>query len=96
MKIDLSKINRDEFNIKEGVIAGEICYLVTPNDISCKWTKDTLIYRSSIWSKDGFPVSLGLKKFFNWSERPEITDTPISLEGCKAFDKIDGSCLFLS
>jgi len=96
VKIDLSKIDPDQFNVKEGVIAGEICYLVTPNDITCKWTKDTLIYRSSIWSKDGYPVSFGWRKFFNWSEHPEITDIPTSLEGCKAFDKIDGSCLLFS
>ena len=96
MRINLSEIDRDQFNIKEGIIAGETCYLVTPNDISCKWNKDNLIYRSSIWNKDGFPVSLGLKKFYNWSEHPEITDTPTSLEDCHAFDKIDGSCLIFS
>lgn len=96
MKIDLSQIDREQFTVKEGIIAGEICYLVNPNHIGCKWTADNLIFRSSIWNSNGEPVSFSFKKFFNWEEHTEITPKPDSLSDCKLPSKIDGSTLIIS
>lgn len=99
MKIDLNKIDQEHFVVREGEVAGETCYLVFPKSIGAKWTKDNLIYRSSIWNKDGEPVSLGFKKFFNWNEQPDLAYTPFSLKangGCQVVEKIDGSTLIVS
>ncbi len=81
------------------VLGNEIVYLVQPKHIGCKWTKETLIYRSSVWNQNGESVSLSLKKFFNWGEQPDLCYTPFSLTangGCKLIEKIDGSLLLVS
>lgn len=100
MKIDLSKINPNEFRIVHGLIAGEDAVLITPKDIGCKWTKNNLHLRSSMWvTKTGEPCSLGLKKFFNWLEKPELDYTPFSTTangGIRVLEKIDGSTLLVS
>ncbi len=96
MKIDLSQIDREQFTVKENTIAGEICYLVNPQHIGCRWDKNNLIYRSSIWNSNGEPCSLSFKKFFNWSEHTEITPQPDSLSDCNLPSKIDGSTLIIS
>lgn len=87
------------FVIKPCEIAGDNCYLVTPAHIGCKWEKRTLIFRSSIWNRQGEPVSLSFKKFFNWGEQPDLAHTPFSLTangGCELMEKIDGSTLIIS
>lgn len=91
MSLDLS-----EFIIKDCVIGGEKCQLITPNHIGVSWTPENVIYRSSIWTKDGFPVSLSFKKFVNWGEKPEVFPTPESLDGCELIEKLDGSTLIVS
>lgn len=99
MKINLQDIDLENFFIKEGQIAGETCYLVQPNHIGCQWNKQNLIFRSSIWNKDGELISASYKKFFNWGEQPDLTYTPFSVTangGIMVLDKIDGSTLIIS
>lgn len=96
MKIDLNKINRNEFIVKEVQIAGEICYLVTPQHIDCFWNKDNLIFRSSIWNNNGELISAGFKKFFNYHEKPDLEIQPTDLKGCTSVEKLDGSLLIVS
>ena len=88
--------NPEEFNIKDCVIAGDECVLITPKDMSVKWNEDNKIFRSSIWRKsDMFPISLGYKKFTNLGEQPEFEplDEHTDLEFVR---KLDGSLLIVS
>ena len=97
MKITLP--SPDEFVFKPCEVAGEKCVLITPTHLGQIWTKQTLIFRSSIWTVDGFPVSLSFKKFFNWGEKPELAYTPFSLTangGVDLLEKLDGSTLIVS
>lgn len=99
MKIDLTQIDRNEFVVRPHLIAGEICYIVFPKSIATKYTKQTLIYRSSVWNSQGEPVSLSFKKFFNWGEQPDLAYTPFSMTangGVELMEKIDGSALIVS
>lgn len=86
----------EHFLFKYVEIAGEQCTLVIPNHIGCKWTKDNLIFRSSIWTKDWQPVSLGYKKFFNHGESPALYPSPEDYSDWNAMEKLDGSCLIVS
>lgn len=96
MKINLSSIDREQFIVKEGVIAGEVCHLVTPQHVGCKWTKDNLIFRSSIWNSAGELISASWKKHFNLGEQPDIDPMPDSLGGVELMEKLDGSTLLIS
>lgn len=96
MKIDLSKIDRENFMVHEHFIGSTPVYLVQPIHIGATWTKDNLIFRSSVWTADGEPVSLSWKKFANWGEKPEVFPTPNSLNDTEAMEKIDGSTLPVS
>ena len=99
MKIDLSAIDPEQFNVNPCVIGGDKCFFITPPHIGTKWNKSNLIFRSSIWNEQGEPVSLSFKKFFNWGEQPELAYTPFSLAangGVKMIEKIDGSTLIVS
>lgn len=96
LKINLNNIDQENFSIKEGIIGGEIVYLINPCARDAKWTNNNLIYRSSIWNKNGEPVSLSFKKFFNWFERPDLTFTPNNSTNCNIIEKIDGSLLCVS
>lgn len=79
------------FNFKECVVAGDECLLITPKDITVKWSDETLKFRSLIIRKDDhMVVSCGLGKFFNLSEKPDIDKFP---DGpFEAIEKKDGSC----
>lgn len=97
MKINLyNDVNRDEFIVKDVVIANECCYLITPKHIGCHWTKDNLIFRSSIWNSNGELISAGFKKFFNYQEQPDLESQPTDLKGCTSVEKLDGSLLIVS
>lgn len=96
MKIDLEKIDKESFNVKSGIIAGEECFLITPKELSIKWTQGTKHLRSSIWNKNGELVSASFPKFSNWGENEENFPLPKSLENTRAVEKIDGSLLCLS
>lgn len=87
--------NKEQFNIKECVIAGDECILVTPKDMGVEWTEENKIFRSSIWRKeDMYPVSLGYRKFMNYGEKPDFE--PLDFKKITAVRKIDGSCLIVS
>ena len=97
MTADISKINTEEFDFKPCVFAGDACVLIHPKNIGAKWTKETLIYRSSIWRlSDWSPISLSFKKFFNFDERSDIVPTPSSMKGVELMEKVDGSTLIVS
>lgn len=96
----LTKLQEKGFIVKPGLLAGEETYLVYPPSIAMKWEPETLIYRSSIWTKDMRPVSLGFKKFFNLGEAPHIvkdpTDSDVASSEARVMEKVDGSCLIVS
>jgi hypothetical protein len=93
----LNQLKESGFIIKLGKIGGDDVVLITPAHMGTEWTKDNLIYRSSMWTyPDKRPVSLGLKKFFNWGEKPELAPLPESLDGSILIAKIDGSLLAVS
>jgi len=92
----LEDINQEEFVIRPVTIAGEQCNLIFPRAVGPKWTKENLILRSSVWNSYGDLVSAGYKKFFNYTEAPQITPDPITLNGARAFEKLDGSLLIYS
>lgn len=96
MQINLNQIDKENFLIHEHIWNGVKVYLIQPQHIGCKWTKNNLIFRSSVWDENGFPVSLGFKKFANWGENPEVFVLPKSLNNCSAITKEDGSLLILS
>ena len=92
-----------QFIYRPVTIAGDECVLIIPNHIGVKWTKQNLMFRSSIWKinseADWTPVSLSFKKFFNWDEQPDLDYTPFSLAangGCQILEKCDGSTLIVS
>jgi len=96
MRIDLSKIDQEQFFITEGIIAGEKCFLVQPKHIAVKWTQENKIFRSSIWNSEGELVSASFPKFCNWGENLEHFPVPETLEGCTIAPKIDGSTVIVS
>lgn len=96
MKIDFSTINREQFMVHEHEIGGHTVTLVQPVHIGCEWDGKNDIFRSSVWDKDGNPVSLSFKKFVNWGEKPHIYPIPASLSGADLMEKIDGSTLIFS
>lgn len=85
-----------DFQLKWSNEYGEKLVLVIPKFMGCNWTKDNLIFRSSMWTEDGFLVSPGFKKFFNWGEKDSIVPPPDSLINCSVVEKIDGSTLIVS
>jgi hypothetical protein len=96
MKIDLQSIDSKSFMIHKHHIGEHECFLVQPIHIGSTWTKDNLIFRSSLWDKEGNPVSLSFKKFFNIDEKPDLFPTPKSLNGAFLMEKLDGSTLIFS
>jgi hypothetical protein len=87
----LELLKEQEFIIREGKIAGDDVVLIYPSHIGVEWTKENLIYRSSIWTLDGRPISLSFKKFVNFGEKPDLIPDPVSLKDCVVISKIDGS-----
>lgn len=97
MKINIEKdIDRESFMVHEHIISEEVVYLVQPKNIGAKWKKDNLHFRSSVWNYDGELISASFPKFFNWSEQPEISPVPTSLQNCTVVEKLDGSLLIVS
>jgi hypothetical protein len=86
----------EEFNIKDCIIAGDECVLVTPKGMSVNWNEDNKYFRSSIWRKsDMHLISAGFKKFTNLGEKPEFEpiDDHTDLEFVR---KMDGSLIIIS
>lgn len=97
MKINLNSIDRNHFAVREFYFHGETLFLVNPkNPFEVDWNNDNLIFRSSIWNKDGELVSAGLPKFGNWGEKPDLWPLPANLANSSLIEKIDGSLLILS
>jgi T4 RnlA family RNA ligase len=65
------------FSFKEGIIGMDQCILITPNNIKCKWSEETLQFRSMIVRKyDHKIISRGFDKFFNHGEQPDLDKFP--------------------
>ena len=100
MKINIQelipKLEQQGFLVKENIIAGEHVYLVNPKHMGVTWTLDNLIFRSSVWTKDGIPVSLSFRKFFNLTEQPNLIPDPIDIKKASIREKIDGSACLVS
>jgi hypothetical protein len=89
-------INSENFNLKDCIISGEECVLITPKEIGVKWTGETVRFRSCIARKsDGMVLSQGLPKFKNWSEDPEFQPWDMSWP-IEARHKKDGSLIMCS
>jgi hypothetical protein len=95
MKIDPSKIDRKDFRVAAGLqVSYTPCILVTPHAFP-KWDESNKIYRSSMWTEDGQPVSLGWRKFTNHGEQPGFE--PLKTTGPLTYvQKIDGSAMYVS
>ena len=75
---------------------GEMIYLVQPRNIGIKWTKETKVFRSSVWTANGGLISAGFPKFTNWGEAPDVFPLPTTLKGATIMEKLDGSLLIVS
>jgi hypothetical protein len=96
MKVDLQSIDLTQFYVNEHVLNGEAVYLVIPKQIGVKWTKETKVFRSSVWDSNGNLISAGFPKFTNWGEAPDVFPLPTSLKNCVVVEKLDGSTLIIS
>ncbi len=95
--LDYLKLDRESFNLKPCEIAGSACLLITPNDITVKWTKDTLNYRSVIVRvNDGAPISCGFPKFLNYGQSPDLYPDPALFTDWVVESKEDGSLICIS
>lgn len=84
------------FIYKECEVAGDPCWLVTPEEMGTKWTEDNKRFRSAIIRQsDGFVVSSGFRKFTNFHETPEFEPWDPSWP-VEARHKMDGSLLIVS
>lgn len=95
MKVDLNKIDTEQFVVRSGTVAGETVYLIFPKGMP-SWSNDTLIFRSSVWNESGELISAGFPKFGNLGEKPEVFGNPETLDGAAITEKLDGSLLILS
>lgn len=82
--------------VHEHIVNGEVCFLVQPVHVGCKWTQANKHFRSSLWNSEGELISAGFPKFTNWGENPENFPVPTSLRGSKIMEKLDGSLLIVS
>lgn len=96
MKIDFSKIDLTGFKKVPCTFAGVDCVLIYPDDITIKFNEQNKIFRSSIWTTDGYPVSLGYRKFVNYGEQPAFEPLDINDKNLSFPTKLDGSCLIVS
>lgn len=95
MKIELDSINRDQFQFREHVFAGELITLIHPTH-DCEWKPNNLYLRSSVWNDDGELISAGFPKFFNWGEKPLVSPVPTSLKNSTIVEKMDGTLFIVS
>lgn len=87
----------DQFNYKDGIIAGDECVLVSPlNSVGTKWDESNKHYRSVIIRKsDGRVISRGFSRFCNWGETPTFEPWNTEWE-FEVRVKIDGSLILAS
>jgi hypothetical protein len=92
MKINLNSIPSSSFYKKEGKICGVEAILITPKDMGVEWTQENKIFRSSIWSKEGYLLSASFPKFTNFGENEKHFPTPsLDDDDYELIDKVDGS-----
>jgi len=95
-KQSIQELEDQDFVVRPGSIGDEKVVLIFPK-CNLEWTRDNLIFRSSVWTYPGRePVSLSLPKFFNWNERNDLTPQPTSLNNSTVVEKVDGSALIVS
>jgi hypothetical protein len=94
--INMKLPDKEEFNFKDCVIAGDECWLITPKDMSVKWNDENARFRSCVVRKsDNFVISQGFRKFTNFGEQPAFEPW----KDCWKFEarhKLDGSLLIVS
>lgn len=91
MKVTFPK-PEDGFKFTPCTIAGVECVLIGPTDIKTKFNESNKIFRSSIWTLEGEPVSLGYRKFVNYGEAPTFEPLDISDPALTFPTKKDGTC----
>jgi hypothetical protein len=81
-----------QFDYKPVRIAGDDLLLITPKDMSTRWTEVNKAFRSNIINPRTYKsVSLGMKKFTNFGEQPAFEPW----KDCWKFEakhKLDGCC----
>jgi hypothetical protein len=96
MKTDLAKLDHENFIVSPYEFNQKLVWLVIPKHIGTTWSKENLIFRSSVWDENGNPLSLSYKKFFNLTEKPDLYPNPESYIDWNSIEKIDGSTLCVS
>src|ERR1035437_1432235 len=97
MPMNIDVLKEQGFTIKPCTISGEECVLIVGNSFGINWTRENLIYRSSIWAiKDNRPISLSFRKFFNWGEKSALIPEPAMIKQTALLSKIDGSAFIIS
>lgn len=95
MNVNISQIDVKNIAIHEKQIGNDTVYLVHGKP-GTNWNQNNLIFRSSVWDKNGNLISASFKKFFNWDECPDLDPKPLYISNCQLIEKIDGSTLILS
>jgi hypothetical protein len=86
----------EQFNFKEVEIFGDACWLITPNNMSTKWTDENFRFRSClVRQEDNLVISQGWGKFTNYGERPDFQPWDDN-QKFEARHKLDGSLLIVS
>ena len=89
--------NPTDFIFKDCVIAGDDCWLITPNHIDAKWDEANLEFRSAIVRKsDSKRISCGFKKFMNFGQSPHLYPNPKEFQDWHISTKLDGSLIIVS
>lgn len=93
----LNKIKNNDmpgFKCQRGRVNGLDAYLINPKkDNSVVYTRDNIIFRSSIFSEDGELLSAGFKRFPNFGETPDVFPPPTDIINHTAVEKKDGSLI---
>ena len=96
MKIDLQSISPENFMVHQHFIGEHEVFLVQPVFIGAKYSRETTVFRSSVWDSSGNLVSPSWRKFFNADESPTIEPLPEDISGGSIHEKIDGSTAIFS
>lgn len=92
--IDLEKVNREDFSVKQ---QGDLV-LITPLKTKHKWDPSEFHLRSLLVDLDGFVVSSGFPKFVNFGEMPEIDQRILdhaTVGNVEFAPKLDGSLIIM-
>lgn len=93
-RLDLRTVDAEDFNIR--VIGDRI--LITPSERKHRWSQDELELRSLVIDRDGFVLSSGFPKFFNYGENTtsDVLFEEAVLAGRVVYtDKLDGSLIIV-